>query len=542
MKVRRSMILLSAFLLMAPAVAAQAPVQQAIELSLEEAVRRAIDNNPDLAVVRLGTDVEAARVSEAESAYRPLFSTTVGRSQVAAAPFGFTNDETGVETSEWFSSAGVRQRLRRGSGVWAVSWDAARTSTNSPLSAFDPNLQSGLQVAFSQPLFKDRKMDAAKVQYVIAQRNQQSSDLRFRQAVVQTVAAVKHAYWTLQASRANVDVQRESLAIAEDLVRQNRVRVDVGQSPPLDLVQAEAEVATRRENLIRAQAAAKDAEDRLRRLIMDPGDTSFWQARLDPTDEPITSPVPVDVDAAVQIALEGRYDLALARHDLQNAGTTVEFLTDQKRPDVRLEASYRSAGIGGTQVLRSGGFPGTIIGSRRSGLDDVLGQMFTHDYPTWSVGVTLNYPIGRSFEEAGLARAEVERRQAAHRIASLQLQVAESIRTAGRQVQSTAERIDAARAGERLAVQRLDVERKRFEAGLSTTFLVTQAQRDLVQTQVNLLQATLDHQAALVDFEAVKIAAPGGSDGTAGAVPTIGLSNANVVLLTPPMPAGIFRR
>jgi outer membrane protein TolC len=153
--------------------------------------------------------------------------------------------------------------------------------------------------------------------------------------------------------------------------------------------------------------------------------------------------------------------------------------------------------------------------------------------------VTINYPIGRSFEEAGLARAEVERRQAAHRIASLQLQVAESIRGAGRQVQATAERIDAARAGERLAVQRLDVERKRFEAGLSTTFLVTQAQRDLVQAQVNLLQATLDHQAALVDFEAVKVAAPGG---TAGTVPTIGLSNAGVVLLTPPTPAGIFRR
>jgi outer membrane protein TolC len=527
----------TAIALVASAASAQTAAPT-IELSLDEAVRRAIDHNPDLAVVRLGTDVEAARVSQAESAYRPVFSTSFGRSRNVAAPFGFTEDETGIETAEWFSSAGVRQRLPWGSGVWAASWDAARTSTNSPLSAFDPNLQSGLQVAFSQPLFKDRKMDAARVQYVIAQRNHQSSDLRFRQSVVQTVAAVKHAYWSLKAARANVDVHRESLDVAEDLVRQNRVRVNVGQAPPLDLVQAEAEVATRRENLIRAQAAARDAEDRLRRLIMDPGDSSFWQAQLDPTDEPITSPVPVDVDSAVQTATEGRYDVALARHDLQNASTTVEYLTDQKLPDVRLEASYRSAGIGGTQVLRSGGFPGTIIGSRRSGLDDVLGQMFTHEFPTWSVGVTINYPIGRSFEEAGLARAEVERRQAAHRIASLQLQVAESIRTAGRQVQATAERIDAARAGERLALQRLDVERKRFEAGLSTTFLVTQAQRDLVQAQVNLLQATLDHQAALVDFETVKIAAPGGS----GADATVGLNRADVVLLTPPTPAGIFRR
>ena len=100
---------------------------------------------------------------------------------------------------------------------------------------------------------------------------------------------------------------------------------------------------------------------------------------------------------------------------------------------------------------------------------------------------------------------------------------------------STAERIDAARAGERLAQQRLDVERKRFEAGLSTTFLVTQAQRDLIQAQVNLLQAMLDHQNARVDFEAVQIAAPQGSS-------ELGLDRASVVLLPPSTPAGIFRR
>lgn len=512
------------------------PAGQTFALTLDDAVRRAVDHNPDLAVVRLGVDVEASRVSGSRSAFAPVFSTALGRSSLAVPPSTSLLGSDPIQTGEWFASAGVRQRLPKGGGAWSVTWDGSRTSSDSPFSSFDPSLQSGLLFAFSQPLFKDRATDAARHQYVIAQRNLASSELRFRESVVQTVAAVKQAYWTLKASMANVTLQQRSLELAEELVRENRARVDVGQTPPIDLVQAEAEVAQRRENLIRADAAARDAEDRLRRLIMDPADTSFWATRLDPVSEPAASaPVP-DVEQAITGAIKGRYDLARARQDLDNADTSVSFFKNQKLPDVRFEASYRGGGAGGTQLLRSGGFPGDITSTVRRGFGDVLGQLLTHEYPTWSVGVTASYPIGRSYEEANLARAEIERRQTAHRIAGLELQIAETVRQAARQVQSTAERIEAARAGETLARQRLDVERKRFEAGLSTTFLVTQAQRDLLQAQVSLLQATLDHQSSLVNFEAVQVASP------SAAGDTIGLRGADVVLLPPPAPGGIFRR
>ncbi len=145
--------------------------------------------------------------------------------------------------------------------------------------------------------------------------------------------------------------------------------------------------------------------------------------------------------------------------------TNVEFFSDQKLPDVRLETSYRGNGLGGTRFLRTGEFPGTVVGTARRGYGSVLGQMFDSSYPTWSVGLTVNYSLGRSFEEAGLARAQVERRQATQRIASLQLEIAETLRQAVRQVHSTAERIEAARAGASVARQRLDVEQRRFEVG-----------------------------------------------------------------------------
>ena len=513
----------------------QQPVET-LQLTLEEAVRRAVENNPDLAIVRLGTEVEAARVGESRGAFAPVFSTVLGRSSTVTPPSNFLLGERGVDVNDWFSSTGVRQRLPWGAGTWSVSWDTSRTTTNNPISSFDPSLQSGFQVAFSQPLLKDRKIDAARQQYIIAKRNQESSELRFRESVVQTVAAVKQAYWTLKATLANVTVQQRSLELAQELARQNKIRVDAGQIPPLDLVQAEAEVAQRRENLIRANTTAEDAEDRLRRLIMDPADASFWRMRLDPIEEPSgRGPLP-DVDAAVANALEravrprARGPRAGEREDERGVPRQPEAARCAARDVVSWQRPRRHAVPAHRRISRA-----SVTGTRNRSFGDALGQAFTPDYPTWSLGVTVSYPLGRSYEEASLARAEVERRQAAQRIASLRLQAAETVRQAGRQIQSTAERVDAARAGATLAQQRLDAEQRRYEVGLSTTFLVTQAQRDLLQAQVNLLQTTLDYQSALVNFEAVQQAPP------LAAGDTVGLRGANIVLLPTPAPRGVFR-
>ena len=534
--IRRGAIAAVAVFMAATVAAAQTAPADRLPLTLEDAVRRALDNNPDLAVVRLETDVQTARVGESRTAFTPVFSTTVGRSSSVTLPQNFLLGERGVDVDDWFSTTGVRQRLPWGSGTWSLAWESSRTTTNNPLTSFDPTLQSGFQLAFSQPLLRDRAIDAARFQYVLAKRDEQSSDLRFREAVVQTVAAVKEAYWTLKATRANVDVQQRSLDLARELARENKVRVDAGHIPPIDLVQAEAEVAQRRENLIRAQTAADDAEDALRRLIVNAQDASFWRLRLEPVEEPSAIGALPDIDAAVARALDQRYDIARAGHDLEKQRETIEYLDNQRLPDVRLETSYRGNGLAGTQFLRGGGFPGSIIGTRNRGFADALGQVFSDDYPAWSVGLTVSYPLGRSFEAASLVRTQVERRQTAQRMASLRIEAAETVRRAGRQVRSTAERVEAARAGASLAEQRLDSEQRRFNVGLSTTFLVTQAQRDLLEAQVNLLRTTLEYESALVRFEAVQQAPPL----TAGA--TLGVNGANVVLIPTGSPRGLFRQ
>jgi outer membrane protein len=521
-------------LLISKGAAAQQPQPQTIELTLADAVQRTVEHNPDLTIVRLDTEVEAARVGESRGAYAPVFSTTLGRSRNVTPPTNYLLGDAGVDVKDWFSTTGVRQRLPWGSGTWSVSWDSARTTTNNPIATVDPNLQSGVVFAFSQPLLRDRRIDEARAQYIIARRGQASSELRFRESAVRTVATVKRAYWTFKASIANVGVQQRSLELSQELVRQNRIRVEAGQLPPLDLVQAEAEVAQRREGLIQAKAIADDAEDHLRRLIMDPGDTAFWNARLDPVDEPPDPVANPDVDAAVANALSTRYDLARAAHDLENAKTSVEYLNNQRLPDVRLETSYGGSGLGGVQLLRTGAFPGSVVGTRDRSFGEALGQSFTPDYPAWSLGVTVSYPLGHSYEDASAARAQVERKQVEARIASLRLEVAESVRQAARRTRSAAERVDAARAGATLADQRFNDENRRYGAGLSTTFLVTQAQRDLLQAQVTVLQSTLDYQSAIVDLEAVQSAPQDGAG-------SIGVRGADIVLLPTPSPRGLFR-
>jgi outer membrane protein TolC len=464
-----------------------------------------------------------------------VFGTVLGRSSTVTPPANFLLGERGVDVDDFFSSTGVRQRLPWGSGTWSISWDTARTSTDNPLTSFDPTLESGVQLAFSQPLLRDRQIDSARHQYAVSKRNVAASDLRFREVVVQTIAAVKQAYWTLKATRANVDVQQRSLDLARQLSRENKVRVDAGQIPPIDLVQAEAEVAQRRENLIRAQAAAGDAEDALRRLIVNPNDVGFWQVRIEAVDG--LSPVNElpDVDGAVARALDQRYDIRRAGVDLENATSEIAFLDNQRLPDVRFETSYRGNGLAGTQFLRGSGFPGPVIGTRNRSYGDALGQAFSDDYPSWSVGVTVSYPLGQSLEEASRVRAQIERRQVSSRIESLRIEAAETVRRAGRQVTSTAERVEAARAGAALAEERLDSEQRRFEVGLSTTFLVTQAQRDLLEAQVNLLRTSLEFESALVSFEAVQQAPPI----AVGAAVTV--RGGNVVLVPTPAPRGLFR-
>ena len=324
-----------------------------------------------------------------------------------------------------------------------------------------------------------------------------------------TTANVKAAYWNLVSAHATVDARRSTLELAQELVRVNKAKVDVGSSPPLDLVSAQAEVAADQEQLIIAETSVKEAEDRLRLLIFDTANRDSWNVAIETVDSPPIATVAIDLEAAVTRALAQRADLVRARKDIENAQTNVKFASNQRLPDVRLNASYSASGLGGTQILRTGGFPGNIVGPGDiTPFGDVLSQLFAHDYPTWAVGVSVSYPIGGSVEEANYARAQLEQSQSEQRLKSAEAKAIQQVRDAAWKIEMNAKRIATTRAARELAEQRLDAERKRFEVGMSTSFLVIQAQRDLANAKTNEVGAVLAYDLALVDFEALQEAGP----------------------------------
>jgi outer membrane protein TolC len=306
-----------------------------------------------------------------------------------------------------------------------------------------------------------------------------------------------------------VDARKSTLELAEELVRVNKAKVDVGTSPPLDLVSAQAEVAADQEQLIIAETSVKEAEDRLRLLIFDTSNRDNWNVAIDTIDSPPITTVSIDLEGAVTHTLSARADLLRARKDIDNAKISVNYTSNQKLPDVRLNASYSASGLGGTQILRTGGFPGNIVGPGTiTPFGNVLGQLFSHDYPTWGVGVSVSYPIGNSVEQANAARAQLEHSQAEQRLKGDEARAVQQVRDAAWKIEMNAKRIDTTRSARELAEQRLDAERKRFEVGMSTSFLTIQAQRDLAQARVNELSAVLAYDLSLVDFEALQEAGP----------------------------------
>jgi outer membrane protein len=483
-----------------PAVQA-APGDQVLRLTRDEAIRLAVENNPDLAAARYDPAISDTRVAAARSVFVPTLQSVMQRNSQLQPPTSLFSGAQGLQTGVWSADVSVTQLLQRGGGTYSAGWNTSRTTTNSIISSLNPTLSASLQFAFSQPLMRDFHIDAARAQLDLARRNREIADTQLREQVVTTQAGAERAYWSLVAAQGQIEVQQRALDLALELERTNRARVDVGESPPLDLVAARAEVAQRRENLIVARTTAHQAEDLLRTLIIDPKRDEFWSVRIEPADRVPLIGAPPDVDAAVRNALGERTDLQRARKEIQNAETNIALSKDQTLPDLRLQANYLTDGAGGTRLIRTGGFPGTVTGTELTSYAHVLGQMLGLNYPTWTVGLSFSYPLGKSVAEANLARSQIERDQAAARLRSLEIAAVRQIRDAAWLLEQNQQRIETTRLGRELAEQRLDAEQKRFEVGMSTSFLVIQAQRDLAVARNNELQAMLDYQLAVIAFQ-----------------------------------------
>jgi outer membrane protein TolC len=508
---------LLAFVVAGRPAAAQEPTPSpggpVLNLSLEDAVRRTLENNVDIAVEKFNPESSEYNVRQLRAYYEPYLSSTLtSNSRTSPASNAFTGaSKLDVDTRTY--NFGAAENLPTGGGL-RVDFNNNRQGTNSIFSTFNPSYNSSFNLNFSQPLARNFSIDSNRYQIKVAKKNHEISDVQFRQTVVNTVAGVRQNYYDLIYAIDNLEAQRKSLGLAQQLLGENRIKVRVGTLAPLDVVQAQSEVAGREAAVIAAEAAVADAEDTLKRAIFNTNDPATWTTHIVPTDRPSAEPVTVDVPKAIETALQKRTDVQAARKGLENAEYGVTYARNQLLPAVDLVANYGTTGLGGTQVLD----PITREPLRNpitGGFSNAVNQVFGRDFPTWTVGFSVSYPVLNRQAAANSARARVSRDQQQASIRRLEMQVVQEVRAAGRAVETNQKLVESTRAARVLQEQRLDAETKKFAAGMSTNFFVTQAQRDLAFAQVAELQAVANYRKSLVSFERVQETGFGGGGSTA---------------------------
>jgi outer membrane protein TolC len=495
-----------------PTAPAPAPGTE-VPITLDEAVARSLERNLDIAVERLNPRTFDFSIAALNANYRPTFNSTVASRSATT----FTSTQTAggdiLITDTFTGNTGLSQNIPWGGGSLAVGFNNNRIENSNLFATRNPTLNTTLNAAYIQPLLRGFRTDGTRSQLVVTRLNQQISEITLRGTIVSTLASVRNAYWDLVYAIQAVEVAQRSLDLATKLVEDNRSRVEVGTMAPIDIVQAQAEEATRRQTLVQARANHRTAELVLKRLIVSGTEDPLWTASVNPVDRPSFTPAALDVEGAVRRALGGRTDLEQSRRTLQANNATLKNLVDQQLPALDLTASYGLAGIGGTQFFRSAGLGGAIIGQTNTTYTGALSTLFDRAAPTWNLSLAFSYPIGTSAANANAARARLQQQQTMAQTKQLELQIATEVTNTALQVQATQERYQAASVARELAEKRLEAEQSKFEVGMSTNFFVVQAQRDLADAHNGELRALLDFRKAQVDFERVQ-EAPASRSGT----------------------------
>jgi outer membrane protein len=502
-----------------------------LQVTLEDVVRRAMENNVDIAVQRYTPQDSELAIEQAKGVYDPLLTSTLSKnSQTDPARNAFSGGEK-VDTDTTVFNFGAFQYIPTGANL-RLDFNNNKTDTNNVFSSFNPSFGSSLNANLAQPLLRDFKIDFNRRQIIVAKKNKEISDVDFRQTVVNTLANVKNLYYDLLYSIDNLEAQRKSLALAERFLEENQIKVRVGTLAPLDVVAAESEKASREEAVILAEAALLDAEDALKRAIFPNNDPAMWATHIAPVERPTAERVAVDLPAAINRALANRTDMVSARKSLEIDDVNVKFTHNQTLPALDLIAGYGATGVGGTQLIRDS-LGGPVISTIPGGFGDAVSSVFGNDFPTWTVGVNFSYPIMNRTAEAANARAKVGRDESLARLQRLEMQVTAEVRAAARAVETNFKRVESTRAARILQERRLDAETKKFGAGMSTNFLVTQSQRDLAVAEVAELRAIADYRRSLVDFERVQEAGIGGAPTTASVVTATGRGSISTTTTAP---------
>ncbi len=468
-----------------------------LRLSLREAYRIALERNLDLQIGRYDLASAEASIFEQTGIFDPNLRANTGgdwaRSPAATQLAGAKVTE-GRNTRfglglDWYLPSGTKLD---------VSLDATRSETNSQFFYVNPRWQAGIAFSLQQSLLRGFGTLVNRAPIVIARNQRDQTSAQFAVTVIATLRKVEEAYWDLVAARWAVKVREHSLELAERLLEETRERVKVGTSAPIDLVQSEATVAARRQEVIAARNAADNAEDALKAVLGfdEPGE---WSVRVEATEDLRAEPLRTDLESAISTALERRPEIHQELLALASLKLNVQVARNDTLPRLDLQANYGWGGLGGNVTLRDPA-TGEIIMVVPGGVDDAFRQIRDRDFPNWSVGLNFTMPLGNNQAKARLARQRFAYRKEETRLRALQQQIIREVRVAVRALEDGAANMEAAHAARIAAERNVEAEETKFRNGLTTNYQVTKIQDDLARAQLTEIQANVLYRKAVVGY------------------------------------------
>jgi outer membrane protein len=454
-------------------------------LTLDDTIRLALSNNTDIRIDRSQIEFAENNLSRGYARFDPLLTSSFADQRTKSPTSTQLQGASILNTLSQTTQIGYSQTLPTGTN-FQTSFFANKLSTNSSFSFLNPSLGTALQFTVTQPLLRNRGLFPNRAPILIAQRNLKQARASFQGEVNGIILQTTADYWNVVLARENLAVQRKSLDEAQRTYDHDKKALSLGALPPLDIYRSESQVASRRVGVIQAEYALKQTEDQLRRDLGADIDPATRVLELDLTDqpEPVGELPNTDIATALARALANRPEFESARQQLAGDELSIRLAHNNLKPDLELSGFYAGNGLAGN----------TATGD--TGLSNSLGQVFHFTYPAYGATLSLTLPVRNHAAQANLADALVSRRRDQYQERQTNQSITLEVTNAVHALEQAKLTMEAAKVAVNLARETLHADERKYELGSEPIFFVLDAQTQLAQAELNLIQAQVNFQVA----------------------------------------------
>ncbi len=473
-----------------------------LSLTLDQAIEMALKNNNDIDASRNDARISDFGLKGARGIYDPLLNSETyyeSRTTPTASTIGGAVNGS-VTQRQIFNNVGLSGYVPRFGGSYDAIFTSSRTNTTNRNATLNPQYPTSLIFTYTQPLWRGLKYDNNRRQIDIAKKNINLTDAQLRQKAMDVITNVEQAYWDLTFALRNLQVQTDTLKQAKGQLESNKRLVDKGVLAPIEIVAANAQIATFEQTVYLAQETVTRAENTLKTLLLPDRTAAEWSRPLTPVT-PIGLTVPrIGLDVAMTEAIKNRPEIEQSETNADINRINQKYYRNQLKPQIDLVSSYTSAGLAGTRNPLSAGsatVPANLIG----GYFDSLGNLLRQDFPTYRFGVQISLPLGNHVAKANLGLTLVAADKIANQRAQTEQVIEAEVRNSLQALRSAESRLASATAARTAAEELYASEQRQFRGGTTSFYLVLQRQTDLNAARAREIQAQTDLNKAISEFQ-----------------------------------------